>query len=880
MTDEFKNICNNESDLFNAIVETLELPRRVNKDETKRLLSFVDNVVDYYLQLPAPEGIRYPIIYIPCAKDWAEEVCAEFLMYKIELTYDKNRMDQLIALLYGYDLAKSKAERELKKSIRTVMRCIYSNRNYDNTRNMFICGQGLYNKIIDKQILKFFLGDSPNTSITCSDKWDVEDQYDDYSSFKNVFCFYSGNKICNTYESNNLRYWEGLKNFYIFKFGTAPYVLHNVLHWGERLYDMFLHRYLLSQDDTQIRYQHFVTLTNEEAHYIFNENTQNMHRVIPCPTNINNVQNKRYIVKLYRGEGDFYFSIKDRNILSLCLNERIKDEYFNYLQREKPDLFNYQHEGLKEILSLYPTDIIIDTILDFVKSEERAAFIICDAPESIKKTLKQFFNEQGLTIEFYHYNALKEHRIEEQKIVVLCFCPHNLSSNYYSPKYPNSFDEYALKEGQSIIEIINEMAFVDYCKYKYEYDLRLCAITSSSYRIEKLGGKLKVPQKPQIQIVSHFDESDDDNERSQQSSIPTYTFIFADGTTASFPESEILICENDHHERFINSIRELKGEEEDEDGQDRLLEIAAIQPISELADSTMDAFFKKPERNPYLKENRERENYISQGLIPQDHNHDIPIWKYLLERKIRDYCVEHNVIENNQQMTLWEMLRQKLDNEHIKKMYSEMSIKVNLKYVLQNWCDLTKEEPLLPGFKSDRRNLLIKYLELDQDILSLYHDKQLMRRSQTREKNKVTEGFLCKILFNDITDELATELLEDPQYTENLPIENKEDIETLKTIALENIKLKRIKGDDNSMQSDTEINSDETPIGEVSHTGKEIANRANTSLKWAQYMNFLFERAEYMKKRMTDEEPIALNELDEIIKQIHDRFKEIESNSI
>ncbi len=48
-------------------------------------------------------------------------------------------------------------------------------------------------------------------------------------------------------------------------------------------------------------------------------------------------------------------------------------------------------------------------------------------------------------------------------------------------------------------------------------------------------------------------------------------------------------------------------------------------------------------------------------------------------------------------------------------------------------------------------------------------------------------------MFDNITDELVAELLEDPQYSEYLAIDTKEDIETLKSIAEENIILKPIK---------------------------------------------------------------------------------------
>ena len=184
---------------------------------------------------------------------------------------------------------------------------------------------------------------------------------------------------------------------------------------------------------------------------------------------------------------------------------------------------------------------------------------------------------------------------------------------------------------------------------------------------------------------------------------------------------------------------------------------------------------------------------VDQGFIPKDHCREVPIWKFLLERKIRNYCIGKQLINSNQQEPLWQLLRQNINNEHLQSLHNMLGVRVQIERVLRDWCDVTKVEPIIPGFKKDRENLMINYLGLNRGEILLYRKKQLLTRDMTRTRNSVTEGFLSKILFDDITDELVAELLDDPQYSEYLAIDTKEDIETLKSIAEENIILKPIK---------------------------------------------------------------------------------------
>lgn len=793
MKEEFKTACNNTTEHFNAILNALQLPRNVKQTEAIHLLSYVDNIIDYYLQLGSQDAMRYPIIYIPCAKDWAEKVCIEYVLYKMESSFDSDRRNQLYSdynhidnTQRGYSQAElTRICRWWRHKARPIVRSANKD-NKEDARNLVVCGNSAYNQIINKQELMRFMGETPKTSITCSDAIDVEENFPDYENIENIFLFYSNNGICDTYESNAIN-WNGLKNCFIFEFDYTPYCLHNVLNDGEKLCKKFTNRLLLSRSKENI-YPDYITLTPEEAHYLFNEEPQNPHAVIPFPEIIE--KDKEFIFEFYKGDDECRFSIKDRNILSLCLCDEANDAYVEFLRNEKPIIFedSMWEAVLNLVLQNNRQQDIVNKIISFVGLEEKVAFVVCDAPDSIKTALRKIFASRGIKLKFYQYKNLKERSIREKRIVILRFCPHNISSQYYSYKNPNSFDEYSLKKDQTVLDIINEIAIIDYCKYKYDYDLHLYAATKSAFRRERLGGELEVPQNPNVQYVSHYSSELDDDacEQPQANTIPTVMFEYSDGTSVHLPENEVLICENNNGDQFIERIRELKE-------HDRLGQIRAVQPIYELADETMNVFFNDERQTTTDLENNLRNDYVSNGLIPADHNREVPIWKFLLDRKIREYCLEKGLIQPNQHDALWTLLRNNLEDERIQNLYNQIGVQVQLERVLRNWCDTSVAEPIIPGMKRDREKIIISFLELNRGMLSLYRKKQLLTRDMTRTRNRITEGFLSRILFDEITDELAAELLEDSQYVEYLAIDAKEDIEALKAIALEHMNLKQIK---------------------------------------------------------------------------------------
>ena len=101
MKDEFIQACELNSDEFTAVCKALRLPRRVDRkritvETVARLLSYIDNIIEYYLQLKDDDNsIRFPIIYIPCAEAWAEDICIEYVAYKLEAKFDANRRNQI-----------------------------------------------------------------------------------------------------------------------------------------------------------------------------------------------------------------------------------------------------------------------------------------------------------------------------------------------------------------------------------------------------------------------------------------------------------------------------------------------------------------------------------------------------------------------------------------------------------------------------------------------------------------------------------------------------------------------------------------------------------------------------------------------------------------
>ena len=791
---EFTQITDNQSERFKALTSALQLPRGVDKTQVTRLLSFIDGIIDYYLQLDKQGKIRYPIIYIPCAEGWAEDVCIQYVYYKIESAFDSSRMQQLKidlrrqidATNRGLDETQQnifiKEEKKWRKRIRPIIKNTETN---ENTRNLIVCGRSDYGRLPVERDFQRFGGTDSKTSITFFDVLGAEKKFRDYKRFENIFCFYSNNGDCDSYESTSIKNWEGLKNCFIFEFSSSPFCLKDSLVVGEKLCNKFTHLPLLNPAKRNV-YPDFITINAEESHYLFQKEAQSSHLVINCPESI--LDEREYIIDLYKEEDGCGFSIKDRNILSLCLSKNTKYAYLDYLKKEKPLIFKdtLWESTLRTILEALPTQAIIDKILTFVNAPN-FAFVIGDTPEEIKKTLKNLFHSNGKVIKFYHYRDLKEakRKIKENRIVIMRFCPHNLFS-YYPYKKPNSFDDYSLKDGQSVLDIINEIAIIDFAKYQYDYDWPLFEVTNSTFRRIHLGGPLTGPKRPDIPYVRHYSEQDEDaDEQTQYSSASKVKFKFIDGTNSSYPESEVLIFQKKDNQRFLNSIRNIKE-------LDELNQITALQPISELADETMDAFFNDEKNATSRLENTIREKYIKQGIIPTNHNTSVPIWKFILEKRVREYCIQQGLFTINQKEPVWQLVQRQLNDERIKNLHKQIGFRFSVETVLRDWCNVSSALPLAPGKKKDRENLIIDFLRLNRGISTMYHKKQVLEKNKTRTKNRITEDFLVKVLFNDVTDELANEILADSQYTENLAIETKEDIETLKKIAIDNINLKQV----------------------------------------------------------------------------------------
>lgn len=828
MTEEFKQCCSCNTPQFNAIFNALNISQRADKlvvDEVAimRLLSFVNNILDYYLSLESEsDDIRYPIILIPCAQglptNWVETVCAEFILYKIVATFDPGIMSRIQRSTSGPIITRgeSKAEQNRyfynEKNWRDCFGPIVSAyKNSSNPgRNLIVYGQTIANQLEGKRNVKRFLDLFNSESLTYVDNNEdniiaLEDKLTSgvYKEIENIFCIYSRIDACKKYQKSSLNNWHKLKNCFVFEFISAPYSLGDILrnaNDNRGIGRVFTGQYLLSHDETKSKYPDFITLTSEESRYIWGTKSNLKRIIIPYPSVINDY--KDHIIALYRGdsvEDDVHFSIKDRNLMSLCLNDQLKQEFMDYIRKEKHAV--YEDVFLRSILDIamknFPTNQILEHIVDFVGEEKTVAFVICDVPKPFKSELRKLCKCRGKELKFYQYKDLRERgtkdgtkkeiAVKEKKIVILRFMPHNISSDY-SPQKPNSFEEFNIRPTQEILDVINELTIIDYERYRYNYNLRLSAVTTSTFRQEKLGGNIDIPKtKALIPYVSIYNELDDDENERVQYDIPMICFTYADNTTRKLPESEFVVCEDHAGKRFVTQLRDLK--------EDNVLStISAIQCISDLADSTLKVFFNQvPESSAFLLESSLREQGVKDGIIPKEHNENVPVWKFYLDKKIRSYCEDNNLIDHNSSAPLWELLRTKIKDDRLVELYRCMNVTVQFERVLKEWCDVTKSEPIAPGYKLNRRNLLVNYLGLNSGIERHYHLKQLAVKNSTLQQNKTTEGFLKNILYTDITDELSEELLGEEQYVEAFALESKADIEALRDIAEKEVNLKSIK---------------------------------------------------------------------------------------
>ena len=788
MKKSFAELINEESTVVDSIVSIMA---HTKKDDAKRLLTLVNTIVDYYMNIPAGDNkIKYPIIYLPQAPSWAREVLLEFLILKLSLCYNEDLRHILSSqfnktICLSGDISKKECDYLLqcRRTLKEACKIRCSNFiGESGHKNIIFCNANdlTVSRTDKNKFIGEFYGNPDDVFIDKNlimchnlEANDVRAQLKEHRkeqqvSIDNAFLFFTNNDKSKSLELTALERWNdayhvGLRNCFIFYFSNRPFSLRRIIERKKTLCKIFP----MLTDKDAYSYKHFITFDQDEINQLFNIEVQQEHVYIKDDQLMFND-----ILGALIDEMDY--KIQERNFFSLCMSEKLQELYQNHIQSYFPDYvhedyqisFDWQYEVAKDII--LPKIGAIITEHKRRNNSNRIALVVDknvsrEMKDALAKEL-QFFNDR-LCVTYYDYSALKGdmnnkvNKIKETCVIILQYRPHYVKEPYY--KYPNSFDPFITKEDQFIYDIIQGVAFDDMYQWdKYEYDKTKYELLDCDFRNDTLN-KRSLPQRPSVKHSTG--ESDFSDERGASRSINYVKGTYEDGSRFSISEAELVLCE------LSDSVCLTKMSELINSNQ--ISQIKKLQTLDNIEIEFKNYVAKKTDESD-ARERTFRDRYFANGTITKDEKDSgIALWKLILNKRIEQDGLEtaYNLVMNGLK-----------DHEKI-----QMG-------QFKRWADYNSNI-ILPLQKVCQRKLF-EYLGfgLTSPYLSIMRSKKAATKNGTRAFNSMMYKFLSDTLLVDLTDEIYQEYA-NSDLNDLLNFSNYDEFELFVRILRDEINLKPIK---------------------------------------------------------------------------------------
>jgi len=725
LTEQFKSFSNSESIEFAPILEIMSHDK---KNEGKRFLNLVNNVINHHLSLQNINNeINYQIIHIPACKSWARELLLHFIIHKTAICLNRTTLDRLenaiqssITLKVGQGKKEVQQIRQKNQYIRQLLKIsTVLDIPTDKKKTLIITPKGdmIAKKRMDSLSLDNFFSEKilvPNHNLTVSSTTTAHDlenlirEDDDIPTIENLFIFHSPNKsrVTNSYCKNQLerlnRYGLGIKNCFIFSLSENPFQLyHTIDNIKNGLSSAILQKTITKYDD----FDGFITFTQTETNYLFGRRHNQKTIFIDCPERT-----------IFTQEIDQFIdnvpnNLKLKTELSLSFSNKLQDIYSYNIASEIQDFSKDLCSNFFALLRQVWDNDIYNQIEKFIGNSSSVAFVLPnDIPKPVKLSLTHLFSNRK--INYVSFYDLKK-GINAERLVVLQY----RSANGYFKPYPNSFDPIPLKNNQSALIIFNKLTHNNYYEWdNYWYSKSYNGLLFSKFRKDVLDWKMQQFQRPTSSSVKDFiDEAENDARAYQTEKCKIY---YRDKRRPK----EWLVCERVIYEaNNLRSIAELKNISE--------FENISIQMMSEVVDQVKFFISEKS------KDNTNAELHLRKNprfnLSETEINSTIELWKFLLKRTVSSV---------GEQVAYNELFSQIPENERIS---------LN---TFNQWYNL-ESSIILPRSRKHQRALLAY---LDFEIGSAYHriilSKKLSNINDSRLLNSQIEAFLQKALFNTKID--------------------------------------------------------------------------------------------------------------------------------
>lgn len=770
--DNFIKTAKQESHEFKALLNILS-SLNLHTKEGRKLLCVLNNIIDYYInrEVEYSDDVKMPIVYFPLCEDWAQMLCEEFVALKMSLLWGKSTRTNILSsykskpfiylpekvnkkereacskhFRFKRDVAKYLTDDILDMPSNANEKCFFYSRTLSDEYNLSLKTKGHYHFIQD------VVGDSFSTEksliILNGDEDEVYkkiEQNDGRFKIPHIFLFLQKNidgrniQLCmkmqrSTIKEYNEDYDAGIHNVIAFLFSQKPYRLQRIYENKHSLVERWQREKFAETRD-------FISFTKAAMDYLFERQEPCIDFYeLGCEINAEEYQIKNTFDFMIQ---DIAHEVKLRNELAICFTDqslsKIKEEILNLNSEVNEEYTDY---FLQLIHNKYKTELT-EILYNWIKFHEIAVVLDYNIDVYYKKQLKFFLQSKcgASSVNFYTFKNFKAHKdglvflnsIHEQKILVLSMLNHCTGRSWAI--YPNSFDQYHLNPGQSVLQINNKIVFDPrYSWYSYRYEEQLRLLLNSNYRVRYVKNGIQLPDKPIKIGIEPKEDEDEQNVRDRQSGVEQNRVKVSFGPRQHkvLDEYDFVLCKY-MDEISICTILDVLRDFEDPT-------VISIQPLTDFYQPLED-----------LLDNEERRAGEGELMIRNNPKYCLTDEEKLSSREMWKILLGHRVAQYGEQVVYNDIMKPLLPAERIQ----FISFK--------RWLD-TSENSVLPRSRRMQKRVIEEYLQIEGLYTRMLRHRKSRISTNTEGKNIIFRTFLIHCLLE--TDmkkaykELSNEVLD------------------------------------------------------------------------------------------------------------------------
>ena len=711
------------------------------------------------------------LTYFPLCEDWAQMLCEEFVALKMSLLWGKSTRTNILSsykskpfiylpekvnkkereacskhFRFKRDVAKYLTDDILDMPSNANEKCFFYSRTLSDEYNLSLKTKGHYHFIQD------VVGDSFSTEksliILNGDEDEVYkkiEQNDGRFKIPHIFLFLQKNidgrniQLCmkmqrSTIKEYNEDYDAGIHNVIAFLFSQKPYRLQRIYENKHSLVERWQREKFAETRD-------FISFTKAEMDYLFERQEPCIDFYeLGCEINAEEYQIKNTFDFMIQ---DIAHEVKLRNELAICFTDqslsKIKEEILNLNSEVNEEYTDY---FLQLIHNKYKTELT-EILYNWIKFHEIAVVLDYNIDVYYKKQLKFFLQSKcgASSVNFYTFKNFKAHKdglvflnsIHEQKILVLSMLNHCTGRSWAI--YPNSFDQYHLNPGQSVLQINNKIVFDPrYSWYSYRYEEQLRLLLNSNYRVRYVKNGIQLPDKPIKIGIEPKEDEDEQNVRDRQSGVEQNRVKVSFGPRQHkvLDEYDFVLCKY-MDEISICTILDVLRDFEDPT-------VISIQPLTDFYQPLED-----------LLDNEERRAGEGELMIRNNPKYCLTDEEKLSSREMWKILLGHRVAQYGEQVVYNDIMKPLLPAERIQ----FISFK--------RWLD-TSENSVLPRSRRMQKRVIEEYLQIEGLYTRMLRHRKSRISTNTEGKNIIFRTFLIHCLLE--TDmkkaykELSNEVLD------------------------------------------------------------------------------------------------------------------------